>query len=397
MMVSSDAWLPSTSTSSSSVPGISAAAVGAGGYKPRGVTAGWTPCGCPWERLRDMAARARAATAFEVRHFRACAPYLAAGLAMQYVHGVFTKLAFRRHVPAAPLDDLGFRILPEMGPDLFWVSETVFTVLFLLFLSFLAAPLAATVLAGASAALPAQAPLLFEPRRSALVVATRALVVASAAQVLRVISFTLTSLPSPAVHCRLDPEGNLPPGYDPPRTWKDVVWNDIPNVSKGCGDLLFSSHTTFALVFALSITRYAPRRSRGYRYLKAVAWALVAVLCILIVASRKHYTSDVVVALYVVPLLYYGYDVVWVLSLGARHRSQWAHVTSVSPTPSAAECDNDDESAAENAVVLQIDQIGPHASAVLHDAMFGGGNLLFARCTSRASEVGAAAAGRLPV
>jgi len=351
--------------------------------------------------LRDAVERARAEGAFEARHLRACAPYLAASLAMQYVHGVFTKLAFRRHVPAAPLDDLGFRILPEMGPDLFWVSEAVFSALFLLFLGFVLAPLAVAVLGvgggghggAGNAALP-HSNWHSAGRRSALVIATRALVVASVAQVLRVISFTLTSMPSPAVHCRLDPDGNLPPGYDPPATWKDVVWNDIPNVSKGCGDLLFSSHTTFALVFALSIARYAPRRSRLGGHLKVAAWALVVALCVLIVASRKHYTSDVVVALYVVPLLYYGYDVVWVLAIGARHRGGggWTHITSVVPPPGVPPEGSGD--AAVGHVVLQMDQVAPHASAFLHDAMFGcsgGGGILVARGAARASDGGAAA------
>jgi hypothetical protein len=35
------------------------------------------------------------------------------GLAFQYVHGIFTQLAYRMHQPAAqPLHDVGFQLIP---------------------------------------------------------------------------------------------------------------------------------------------------------------------------------------------------------------------------------------------------------------------------------------------
>ena len=38
---------------------------------------------------------------------------LAFGLIMQYVHGIFTQLAHRMHVPSEePLNDIGFMITP---------------------------------------------------------------------------------------------------------------------------------------------------------------------------------------------------------------------------------------------------------------------------------------------
>ena len=118
----------------------------------------------------------------------------------------------------------------------------------------------------------------------------------------------------------------------------------------GCGDLIFSSHTTFALVGILTYTEYggllitkvslcwAPQASGPFLYvgsnflcagfallflepiaynasdnqvpgfmldqlahiwsclLQAIAWLMVATLSVLIVASRKHYTVDVVIA-----------------------------------------------------------------------------------------------------
>lgn len=40
-------------------------------------------------------------------------------------------------------------------------------------------------------------------------------------------------------------------------------------------------------------------------YMKAAAWVLGVVMSCLIVASRKHYTVDVVIAWYTVPLVFY--------------------------------------------------------------------------------------------
>ncbi len=39
--------------------------------------------------------------------------------------------------------------------------------------------------------------------------------------------------------------------------------------------------------------------------MKALSWLLGVILSILIVASRKHYTVDVVIAWYTVPLVFY--------------------------------------------------------------------------------------------
>ena len=39
---------------------------------------------------------------------------------------------------------------------------------------------------------------------------------------------------------------------------------------------------------------------------QVIAWCMVATLSVLIVASRKHYTVDVVIAWYVVPLVFYA-------------------------------------------------------------------------------------------
>lgn len=53
-----------------------------------------------------------------------------------------------------------------------------------------------------------------------------------------------------------------------------------------CGDLLFSSHTTFLLSGALTYSVYG-----SHLAIKAVVWLAVTCICGLIIASRKHYTG----------------------------------------------------------------------------------------------------------
>jgi hypothetical protein len=49
----------------------------------------------------------------------------------------------------------------------------------------------------------------------------------------------------------------------------------------------------------------------GKRLVKAAAWAAAAVLAMLIIAARKHYTVDVVIAWYTVPMVYTLLHVFW--------------------------------------------------------------------------------------
>lgn len=52
---------------------------------------------------------------------------IATGVAMQYVHGIFTQLAHRMHTPAAePLHDLGFDLIPVRTG--FWLQCNAITI-----------------------------------------------------------------------------------------------------------------------------------------------------------------------------------------------------------------------------------------------------------------------------
>ncbi|GJP31250.1 hypothetical protein CLOM_g23334, partial [Closterium sp. NIES-68] len=107
------------------------------------------------------------------------------------------------------------------------------------------------------------------------------------------LSFTATQLPGPAPHCR---QGS------PTAILKYTGLHDVLhlNAMHGCGDLIFSSHMTFILTVVITYSRYGTNL-----FFKHLSWLLSGVMSVLIVASRKHYTVDVVIAWYVVPLVYF--------------------------------------------------------------------------------------------
>lgn len=76
--------------------------------------------------------------------------------------------------------------------------------------------------------------------------------------------------------------------------------NPAQQSTGGCGDLIFSSHTTFTLVAVLAYNTYGQ-----ILVVKMLGWVGATVLSLLIIASRKHYTVDIVVAWYTIPLVFY--------------------------------------------------------------------------------------------
>ncbi|KAF3553553.1 hypothetical protein F2Q69_00011050 [Brassica cretica] len=182
--------------------------------------------------------------------------YLLAGIICQYIHGLAAKGVHYIHRPGPTLQDLGFFLLPELGQERSYISETVFTTVFVSF--FLAC------------------------------------------QFLRVITFYSTQLPGPNYHCR---EGSKVSTLPWPKSPLEVLEINPHGVMYGCGDLIFSSHMIFTLVFVLTYHKYGTKR-----FIKLFGWLFAFVQSLLIIASRKHYTVDVVVAWYTVNLVVFCLD-----------------------------------------------------------------------------------------
>ncbi|KAK4755427.1 hypothetical protein SAY87_009184 [Trapa incisa] len=210
--------------------------------------------------------------------------YIIGGLIFQYIHGLAAHGVHYIHRPGPTLQDAGFYMLPELGQDKAYISETLFSFLFLSFV------------------LWTFHPFIFKTKKIyTVLIWCRFLAFLVACQCLRIITFYSTQLPGPNYHCR---EGSKLARLPPPRNVLDVLLINFPQgVVYGCGDLIFSSHMIFTLLFVLTYQKYGSKR-----IIKQVAWSIAVSQSLLIIASRKHYTVDVVVAWYTVNLVVFFVD-----------------------------------------------------------------------------------------
>ncbi|TDH68540.1 hypothetical protein CCR75_000305 [Bremia lactucae] len=222
---------------------------------------------------------------------------------MQYVHAIFHNLAYYiqgRYLSTEQrftLHDLGFELMPELTGFQSDISEyLVFAAIF-----------------GPAIILVLTIPLFRqEPGRPRylVIVLKRTLMQISICLVFRIISFLVTALPGSADHCELKfndaclaANPNDPvlcvipnPDFDPPDSTE--IFTRL-NALKGCGDLMFSSHTIYTVSLILTVWKYWPNK-----YGISIMVCVQIAIAFLIVASRKHYTLDVFTALYAVPLFW---------------------------------------------------------------------------------------------
>ncbi|XP_022857062.1 phosphatidylinositol:ceramide inositolphosphotransferase 1-like isoform X1 [Olea europaea var. sylvestris] len=209
--------------------------------------------------------------------------YILGGLICQYIHGLAARGVHYIHRPGPILQDAGFFLLPELGEDKAYISETVFTCVFLLFV------------------LWTFHPFVFKSKKIyTVLIWCRVLAFLVACQILRVITFYSTQLPGSNYHCR---EGSKLARLPRPNSVLEVLLIVPSGVLYGCGDLIFSSHVIFSLVFVRTYHKYGTQR-----FVKQCAWLTVVIQSLLIIASRKHYTVDVVVAWYTVNLVVFYID-----------------------------------------------------------------------------------------
>ncbi|KAH6824802.1 Inositol phosphorylceramide synthase 1 [Perilla frutescens var. hirtella] len=210
--------------------------------------------------------------------------YILGGLIFQYIHGLAARGVHYLHRPGPTLQDVGFFLLPELGQDKAYISETVFSIIFLSFILWTFHP-------------------FFSKSKKiyTVLIWCRVLAFLVACQTLRIMTFYSTQLPGPNYHCR---EGSKLARLPRPDNIVEVLFINFPRgVLYGCGDLIFSSHMIFSLVFVRTFYKYGT-----HRFVKNCAWLIVVIQSLLIVASRKHYTVDVVVAWYTVNLVVFFLD-----------------------------------------------------------------------------------------
>ncbi|GAB2267020.1 Phosphatidylinositol:ceramide inositolphosphotransferase 1 [Dionaea muscipula] len=210
--------------------------------------------------------------------------YILGGLIFQYIHGLAARGVHYLHRPGPILQDIGFLLLPELGPDKAFISETVFSSIFISFF------------------LWTFHPFIFKSKKIyTVLVWCRVLAFLVASQFLRIMTFYSTQLPGPNYHCR---EGSKLARLPRPDNVLEVLFINFPRgVLYGCGDLIFSSHMIFSLVFVRTYQKYGSKR-----LIKQLGWLVVVMQSLLIIASRKHYTVDIVVAWYTVNLVVFFID-----------------------------------------------------------------------------------------
>ncbi|KAH9672659.1 phosphatidylinositol:ceramide inositolphosphotransferase 1 [Citrus sinensis] len=167
--------------------------------------------------------------------------YLLAGLVCQYIHGLAARGVHYLHRPGPTLQDLGFMLLPELGQDKAYMSETLFTFIFLSFFLWTFHPF-----------------ILKSKKIYTVLVWCRVLSFLVFSQMLRILTFYSTQLPGPNYHCR---EGSKLATLPRPHSAVEVLFINFPRgVLYGCGDLIFSSHMIFTLVFVRTYQKYGTRR-----------------------------------------------------------------------------------------------------------------------------------------
>ncbi|KAJ6424885.1 hypothetical protein OIU84_025623 [Salix udensis] len=209
---------------------------------------------------------------------------LIAGIVFQYIHGLAAHGIHYLHRPGPTLQDAGFFLLPELGQDRAYISETSFH----LPLCFFCAGKELVLLQWTLH------PFVFQNKKIyTVLIWCRVLAYLVACQILRIFTFYSTHLPGPNYHCH---EGSKLARLPHPKSAIELlVINFSRGVNYGCERLIF----TFSGNLYLAHT---------CRCSKQFAWLLAVAQSFLIVASHKHYTVDVVVAWYTVNLVTFFID-----------------------------------------------------------------------------------------
>ncbi|KAG6427531.1 hypothetical protein SASPL_111777 [Salvia splendens] len=221
--------------------------------------------------------------------------YILGGIVCQYIHGVAARGVHYFHRPGPTLQDVGFFLLPELGQQRAYISETVFSFIFLSFVLVMDFP-SFHIEDQEDIHCPdmVQGPCIFS--RMSVSSDNNFLLYSTAWSKLS-LSRGKKNLGSFSV------DGSKLATLPPPNNVLEALLIVPRGVLFGCGDLIFSSHMIFSLVFVRTYHKYGTRS-----FVKQLAWLTVVIQSLLIVASRKHYTVDVVVAWYTVNLVVFFLD-----------------------------------------------------------------------------------------
>jgi hypothetical protein len=223
---------------------------------------------------------------------------MAAVIVLTYLVLMVTlNFAYYRFVPRETrLQDLGHELIPEL-PYVYvpWVDLPLNALYFVTALVVLASLRACVSFKGFLAKPPYIVNMV---RRFGTLYAS--------GHVLRALSYLSTSVPGGATRCM-----DLQAMEQGRPSFLECFYRTA-SVETNCGDLMFSGHLLLCALIVCMTMRYA-QPSLGIspanaRLLVGLTVVLTMVQSVLIIAARRHYTSDVLVALYVTPMLFYWHD-----------------------------------------------------------------------------------------
>lgn len=216
----------------------------------------------------------------------------------------FRNLAFYRFEPRPRLRDLGFDTLPDLENNEFW--EAVKDVPMTTSMWMMGLTCIASLMFGSGNKTPYAVNML-----------RRVLAMLSLGHCLRFCTYISTTMPGTTERCL---PGHLDQMHPPqPTTLKEVFFTRIAlNPGNNCGDLLFSGHVLGVVTPVLMVGKYGESvfvdshiiSRRLFRGILTVSWSLIFMQSALILMMRNHYTADIVVSLYVSPLLWDYYNTV---------------------------------------------------------------------------------------
>lgn len=135
-------------------------------------------------------------------------------------------------------------------------------------------------------------------------VVRRFLAMFAIAHTLRFITYIGTTLPGSSMSC-LNTDGS-----EAPKTIMECFTRLAP-INGNCGDLVFSGHTTFMVLLFMLVNHYGLQIYKGqiwkFRFFQALFVLVIIWQIHNIIAARNHYTVDIIIALYLIPLLWYFY------------------------------------------------------------------------------------------
>lgn len=204
---------------------------------------------------------------------------------------IFLNLAYYRYEAGPRLNDLGYLLVPMLPSRYETAAEVPMLLIVFLVVSTLAMSLY-------DSAPPGKLPKPYLANMG-----KRFVTCFAAGHTLRAATYLSTTLPGAAEHCL--------PGSE----WRAAQPKDVADIllhqaspTSNCGDLVFSGHMLTVLLLSGCVFRYGQplwrTSARATNALRGVCVLLCAAQALLILAARHHYTVDVVVALYTVPLLW---------------------------------------------------------------------------------------------